>query len=114
MANNSTKFGSTLEELRALSSLIDVSVKNIEKCMQDSGSAFPSLNEPFTLESEMARLNPAVMAAASHIVAAAAQLTAIVRPTGLSLAVTAFQVGLRFCFVSSLYDVHFSFTFRPH
>lgn len=113
MANNlnrSTKSGSTLDELRALSSLIDASVKNIEKCMLDSGATFPSLNEPFTLESEMARLNPAVMEAASHIVAAAAQLTAIVRPTGLSLAVTAFQVSFHIprhaVLLHTLYQFH--------
>ena len=91
-SNIVTGLGSTLDELRALSNLIDVSVKNIEKSMLDSGNTFPSLNEPFTLESEIARLNPAIMESASHIVAAASQLTAIVRPTGLSLAVTAFQV----------------------
>ena len=95
-SSNSAKFGSTLDELRALSNLIDVSVKSIEKCMQDSGASFPSLNEPFSLESEMARLNPVVMEAASHIVAASAQLTALVRPTGLSLAITAFQACLLF------------------
>ncbi|KAF8896767.1 S-adenosyl-L-methionine-dependent methyltransferase [Gymnopilus junonius] len=56
------------------------------------GVKLPSLNDPFTQESEGPRMHPEVSQAVSHIVSAAAQLIAIVRPAPVTLMTTAIQV----------------------
>lgn len=82
----STLIPNSLRELRALVDLISTSVDNIEHACIASGQPFPSLSEPFTRESEAIRLSPAVQQAGDILVAAAAQLTAVVRsPTATAM-----------------------------
>ncbi|KAI5119287.1 hypothetical protein M0805_008066 [Coniferiporia weirii] len=78
-----------MDELKALAKLINDSVKRIEESCSARNVAFPPLSEPFSPESEAARMDPAVLQASTDIVAAAAQLTALVRPPPLSLLIKA-------------------------
>ena len=75
----------SLGELRALGNLINSSIDQIEQACQSQGKDLPSLNEPSSAESEAILLLPDVMKASNVIVAAAAQLTAAVRPPTISL-----------------------------
>ena len=75
----------SLSELRALGNLINTSIDQIEQACQSQGKDLPSLNEPSSAESEAILLLPDVMKASNVIVAAAAQLTAAVRPPTISL-----------------------------
>ncbi|KAI5123841.1 hypothetical protein M0805_009133 [Coniferiporia weirii] len=78
-----------MDELHALAKLVTDSVKQIEESCTARNVTFPPLNSTFSLESEAARMDPAVLQASANIVAAAAQLTAIVRPPTLTLWTTA-------------------------
>ena len=75
----------SLRELRALGNLINSSIDQIEQACQSQGKDLPSLHEPSSAESEAILLLPDVMKASNVIVAAAAQLTAAVRPPTISL-----------------------------
>lgn len=75
----------SLSELRALGNLINSSIDQIEQACQSQGKDLPSLHEPSSTESEAILLLPDVMKASNVIVAAAAQLTAAVRPPTISL-----------------------------
>lgn len=83
----------SFQNIHALLDLIKASVEDIEQVYTTSGQPFPSLDEPFTLESEAIRMSPHVQKASSAIVAAAAQLIACVRPPPFSAMISALQVG---------------------
>jgi hypothetical protein len=61
-----------------LAELINQSVKTLVKTCEDNKLPLPSLNDPFTIESETFRTNPACAYAANVILAAATQLSATV------------------------------------
>ncbi len=82
----------TVKELRALSQLINASIDEIEHAMVSRGQSFPLLNESYSLESEIPRMEPDMVAAGAVITSAAAQLIAAVRIPAVSALVTALQV----------------------
>lgn len=69
------------------------SIKHIDESCSSRNVSFPSLDQIFTPESEAARMDPHVLQASANIVAAAAQLTAIVRPPPLTLLTQSVQVS---------------------
>ncbi|KAF8953241.1 O-methyltransferase [Flammula alnicola] len=78
--------------MTALVKLIADSVAKVDSFCASHNVKLPSLDEPFTLESEGPRMLPEVSEAVSHIVSAAAQLIAIVQPAPVTLMTTAIQV----------------------
>lgn len=83
----------SLQDLYVLLDLIKTSIGDIEQVYNTSGQPFPSLDEPFTPQSEALRMSPPVQKASSTIVAAAAQLIACVRPPPASVLYNALQVS---------------------
>ncbi|GJE87381.1 S-adenosyl-L-methionine-dependent methyltransferase [Phanerochaete sordida] len=83
-----------LEELKALSSLIQDSIGTIETSLQAAGKEFPSPNTPITPESEAARMIPEVSQASALIVSAAYQLISSVRSPVLSALTVSTQYAL--------------------
>lgn len=81
-----------MDELKALAKLVHDSVEEIEKSCKSRGVHLPSLSEPFTLESEAAKADPAFIQAAGNITAAAGQLATLVRPAPLTLFSTSIWV----------------------
>lgn len=79
-------------ELRALSNLIQSSVEKIEAALASRSQTFPSMDDPFTLESEAVRMSPDVLGPGSIIIAAAAQLISCVRVPALTVLTTCGQV----------------------
>ena len=63
--------------LKQLSDLIAASVRNIDAACEACGQPFPSLDEPFSDESEEARKGPELLHNIGIIVAAATQLIAV-------------------------------------
>ncbi|KAJ3554256.1 hypothetical protein NM688_g3204 [Phlebia brevispora] len=80
---------SPASELRALADLINGAVAQIEAACASRSKTFPSSDEPFTLESEAARMSPDVLLPGNIIVAAAQQLISAVRVPALTLLHTA-------------------------
>jgi hypothetical protein len=72
--------GDALSQLRALSEIIKTSIDRIESTTNANSVEYPSLDTPFTTESEAARNLPEVQEAGAQIAAAAAQLVASVYP----------------------------------
>ncbi|KAI0341312.1 O-methyltransferase [Trametopsis cervina] len=87
----------SLQELRALADLVKNSADAIEKACIDKELPFPSLDEPFTPQSEGARMLPEVQQAAGILVSAAAQLIAVVRPPPLSGVISSLQFHISSC-----------------
>ncbi|KAI0341313.1 O-methyltransferase [Trametopsis cervina] len=87
----------SLRELRALADLVKDSVDAIEQTCIAKGLPFPSLDEPFTLQSEGARMLPEVQQAAGILVSAAGQLIAAVRPPPLSAVIGSMQYYVSSC-----------------
>ncbi len=81
-----------VDEIRALSDLIKSSIDKIEESCLSRGQIYPSANDPFTPQSEAARMAPDVQEYGSIVVAAAAQLIAATRPPPLGLATHALKV----------------------
>ncbi|TCD71000.1 hypothetical protein EIP91_000498 [Steccherinum ochraceum] len=69
-----------MESLKDLAKLISDSAKQIEDSCARRGVALPALEDPATTANDVAFDDPLVKQAAGNIVAAAAQLTALVRP----------------------------------
>ena len=65
--------------LKQLSDLIAASVRDIDAACDARGVSFPSLDEPFSEESERARQEGEVLSSIGIIVAAATQLIAVAR-----------------------------------
>ena len=84
----------TLSELKALANIIQSSVEQIEGVVSVNSFNFPSPDEPFSIESETPRMDPAIRSAGSLITSAAAQLTTLVRPAPLTLLDLMMQVKL--------------------
>ncbi|KII89667.1 hypothetical protein PLICRDRAFT_559932 [Plicaturopsis crispa FD-325 SS-3] len=78
--------------LRSLIQLMSDSVANIEVNCAQRGVQLPSLDEPFSADSEAPRSDPSIAEAASIAIAAAAQLIAILRPAPVTLLTTSFQM----------------------
>lgn len=72
-------------QLLELAKIISDSVQSIDRACTESGLAFPSLDDPFTPQSEAFRTNPEANEAANIIAAAAFQLVATVLPPPYSL-----------------------------
>ncbi|KAI0049517.1 S-adenosyl-L-methionine-dependent methyltransferase, partial [Auriscalpium vulgare] len=73
------------EELKALSSIIQTSIEQIEDAVKAHALEFPSPATPFSPDTEAARNLPDVVAAGVLITAAAAQITTLVRPPALTV-----------------------------
>ena len=82
----------TISLLRTLSKIISDGVDKIDKSCTRLQLKFPSLDEPFTPANHASQLDPQISEAVSIIVAAAAQITAIIRPAPVSLLTSATQV----------------------
>ena len=89
---------SPVAELRALSDLIKSSVDKIEALCVERGSTYPSLDTPFSPQSDAPRMIPDVIEEGVIIVAASAQLIAAVRPPPVGMIGQAFQVRELFIF----------------
>ncbi|KAH9485649.1 O-methyltransferase [Psilocybe cubensis] len=76
----------------ALAKLISDSVAKVDQLCIEQGVIFPSLDDPFTTESESIKLHPEVAEAANYIISAAAQLIAILRPVPVTLSTSAIHV----------------------
>ena len=83
-----------IEELKALSKIIQDSIASIESTMKAENLEFPSIHTPVTLESEGPRMLPDVERACGFIVSAATQLTFSVRSPMLTAITVGMQVGL--------------------
>ncbi|KAJ3555091.1 hypothetical protein NM688_g2768 [Phlebia brevispora] len=79
---------SSASELRALVDLLNGAVTQIEAACASRSQIFPPSDDPFTLESEAARMSPDVLLPGNIIVAAAQQLIAAVRIPALTLTLT--------------------------
>lgn len=112
--------------LTSLAQLITSAVSTIEQSCTSRNIPLPSIDEPFCAKTEALRLSdPKVMAAASHIAAAASQLAAIVMPSTNTVMTNATLVSCLLRSVTGmegevcqLLTVHlglwiFSFIFRP-
>ncbi|THG95611.1 hypothetical protein EW026_g6076 [Hermanssonia centrifuga] len=86
-----------VDEIRALSDLIKSSIDKIEESCLSRGQIYPSANDPFTPQSEAARMAPDVQEYGSIVVAAAAQLIAATRPPPLGLATHALKFHVSSC-----------------
>lgn len=76
----------------SLVNLISESANKVERNCAQRGVDLPTLDDPFTPESELPRLDPDVLEATSLIVTAAAQLIALVRPAPATIVKTVMQV----------------------
>ena len=83
-----------LAELKALASIIQSSIQQIEEVVTANSFTFPSPDSTFSPESEAPRMHPAIQSAGSLIISAAAQLMTLVRPAPLSLLDISMQVSL--------------------
>ncbi|KAJ3559922.1 hypothetical protein NM688_g32 [Phlebia brevispora] len=79
---------SSASELRALVDLLNGAVTQIEAACASRSQTFPPSHDPFSLESEAARMSPDVLLPGNIIVAAAQQLIAAVRIPALALTLT--------------------------
>ena len=82
----------TLDELRALSRIIQDSIEAIDSIVKANNVEFPSPHTPFTVESEKARALSDVQKQSALIIAAAMQLVQSVRSPTLGLLTLAMQV----------------------
>ena len=82
--------------LKQLSDLIAASVRDIDAACDARGVSFPSLDEPFSEESERARQEEEVLSSIGIIVAAAMQLIAVARAPSNYLLSMVLQVLLSF------------------
>ncbi len=92
---------SAASELRALADLINDAVKQIEVACASRSQTYPLADEPFTPESEAARMSPDVLEASDIIVAATSQLASAVRIPALTLSLTASYVSNDYLTTSS-------------
>ena len=83
---------SGIQELYALADIIQKSVKLIDESLKAKNATFPSLSQLFRPGDEVEHANTIVQRASSDIIAAAAQLAALVRPPPLTILTTAMQV----------------------
>ncbi|KII89666.1 hypothetical protein PLICRDRAFT_108610 [Plicaturopsis crispa FD-325 SS-3] len=78
--------------MASLAKLISESVTKIETNCAQRGVQLPTLDDPFSPESEAPRNDPEILDATAKIVAAAAQLIALVRPAPSSLVTASLQM----------------------
>lgn len=94
-------------ELRALADVLKSNIDQLLETIESRGQVYPSLNEPWTPESEAPRTAPDVLALGDIIVSAAAQLIATVRPTPTTPLITALQVSDTYGHVYSVDSIVF-------
>lgn len=83
-----------LGELRALVDILKSTVDKLDETMASRGQIYPSLDEPYSVQSEAPRNSPDVLALCDILVSAAGQLIAAARPTPTSSLLTALQVNV--------------------
>jgi hypothetical protein len=83
---------STLAELRDLSNIISSAVERIEETLKAKKLDFPSLDTPFSRESETPREVPEVFEATCVITAAASRLATMVRSPAMGMIDVSFGV----------------------
>lgn len=81
------------DELLALAELVKSSADAIVKAVKSRSQTFPSLNQPFSRDSEVPRSSPDVQEHSTTLVAAASQLIALVRSPPLTLYLNSVQVS---------------------
>lgn len=86
-----------MDELRALGNIVAESIRKIEESCSKRDVTLPSLITPFAPESELANDDPVVRQASADIIAAAAQLTALLRPPPVTLMTQAIGVSGSSC-----------------
>lgn len=86
-----------MEDLRALAAIVSDSVRAIEESVKSRNITLPDLNTPFDPQNETAAADPAFLKASADIIAAAGQLTALLRPPPVHMMTTAIQVGYHLC-----------------
>lgn len=79
-------------ELRALVDILQSTVDKLDETMTSRGQIYPSLDDPYSVESEAPRNSPDILALCDVLVSAAGQLIATARPTPTSSLLTALQV----------------------
>ena len=84
-----------LEELKALSNIIQESIGAIETAMKANSMTFPSPHSSFTIDSEAPRKLPEVEQACALLASAAGQLVCSVRSPMHTVVSAALQVGMR-------------------
>ena len=82
----------SLSDLKALSKIINDSIAQIEKAAIEKKLKFPSIDTPYSEESEEIRKDAVVVEATFNIVSAANQLLAIARPAPHSVIVNSLLV----------------------
>ncbi|KAG6909442.1 hypothetical protein DXG01_000427 [Tephrocybe rancida] len=93
-SRRNTIFAMPLSPLIALANIISDSASKIDNYCADNNVQLPDLAEPFTPQAEFVLLHPLISENASYIVAAAAQLSILVKPAPLSIITTAVQFHL--------------------
>ena len=83
---------SGISDLRRLSNIISSAVDRIEDLCDSKGLQFPSLDTPFSRESEAAREIPGVYDATNLITSAAGQLMAIARSPAMMMLDASYKV----------------------
>ncbi|KAJ7121939.1 O-methyltransferase [Mycena filopes] len=88
-----------LATLRALSDMIADAVTTVERTYKDAGQEAPSLDKPFDRHdpAEALRRDPVVASAVQNLVAAAGQITAIVRDPAVSIVSSAHAFQISSC-----------------
>lgn len=81
-------------ELHALVNILQSTVDKLDETMASRGQTYPSLDDPYSVESEAPRNSPDVLALCDVLVSAAGQLIAAARPTPTSSLLTALQVWI--------------------
>jgi hypothetical protein len=83
---------STISDLRKLSSIINSAIDRIEGVCNAKGVDFPSLDTPFSRESEATRTIPEIYDATNLITSAASQLAAMARSPAMMMIDVSFKV----------------------
>lgn len=83
-----------VSKLRALANLISDTVAAIEQYCALKDVVVPDLDAPFSLQSEGPLMDPEIAGLATNVVAAAAQLSAILKPAPMGALLTALQVRI--------------------
>lgn len=95
-------FVSLMTTLRKLGNLLSQSVAVIEATYSKRSHSPPSLDDPYTPESDAAHQDPAVLQAATIASAAASQPQLLVRPAKATLSFYAMEVRLSVYLVSDI------------
>ena len=84
----------SLADLKALSRIINESIAQIERIAVEKNLKFPSIDVPYSEESEVIRKDDVVVEATFNIVSAATRLLAVARPAPHSVLVNSLLVRI--------------------